>query len=392
MELFLLVLFFICIAGILSVFLLYPLLVFSLAMLFPKIHEESISGKAFKISILLAFYGDLTLLKEKIRNFLSLNYPKENLEMIVCFDGPMPEESQLTFATGIQNLRITSLEERKGKTFALNKAATYAEGDLLLFTDADAIFTPDCLYKLSRHFSDPQIGGVFSKRMILEEGDEIVAAQKFYIDFDSFIKINESVFGSTTSNDGKLYIIRREYFEPIAPMTTDDLYCSLRIIRKGKRFIFDPDVPVYIRKPSRSLRHEFQRRIRIVSQSMVSLWLNKDLFNPLRFGFFSVGLFINKVMRRFVGVFLLFLLVSSSYLSFCNRYFFYFTALQFCFYLAPLAGPVIEIFGLRNRFLNILAKLSKMILYFLTGCAGSVVGIFVFLSGKSPARWEPLKG
>jgi cellulose synthase/poly-beta-1,6-N-acetylglucosamine synthase-like glycosyltransferase len=350
----------------------------------------SFNTQNYTISTLLAFYGDIQILEKKIENFLSLDYPKEYLEMIVCFDGPIPNQLPDSF-TNIPNLKITSLKERKGKTFALNEAARHAKGELLLFTDADALFPPDTVKKLVRHFEDPKIGGVFGKRTIERQGDESSLAQRVYVFLESYLKIYESRFGSTTSNDGKLYIIRREYHEPIAHRTTDDLYCALRVIAKGKRFIFDPEAVAYIKRPSANLRHEFIRRVRVVSQSMMSLFLNIDLFNAKKFGFYSVGLFINKVLRRFLGIFLLGMFVSSMGLSSKGKFFSTLLILQLIFYAVAFSAPIFERIKTRFGPAKLVSRISNIMLYFIVGCAGSLAGIVFFLLGKTPSKWEPIK-
>src|SRR6185503_15625649 len=50
----------------------------------------------------------------------------------------------------------------------------------------------------------------------------------------------EARLGSVTSNDGKLYAIRRELFRPIAPGATDDLFTCLSVVEQGRRFVFEP--------------------------------------------------------------------------------------------------------------------------------------------------------
>ena len=45
--------------------------------------------------------------------------------------------------------------------------------------------------------------------------------------------------GSVTSNDGKLFAIRRELYEPVPEGVTDDLFTAMSVVRQGKRFIYD---------------------------------------------------------------------------------------------------------------------------------------------------------
>lgn len=379
--------------GLSVVFLLYPLSVFFLTFFAKKEHKPPIYLKRNdSVSIILAFWGDKEILKQKLHNFISLTYPKEKLELVICFDGPeLKLESIEKLKEEDYRIKTLFLGKRLGKTYALNEAVKYSKGDFLLFTDADAMFEPDVIDKLLRHFEDPEIGGVFGCRKIQKERESIEKAQHLYIALENFLKETESKIGSTTSNDGKIYMIRREYFEPIAPNTTDDLYCALRIIKKGKRFIFQKDAIAYIKKPSKDLKHEFKRRQRIVSQSMNSLWLNKELFNPLKYGFYSIGLFINKVLRRFLILFMFGLLISSLILSWLKDAFEISFISQMLFYGTSLIYPLFQRIQNKSPTIRILKNISGTILYFLIGCLGSLMGVYLFLKGDIPSTWESIK-
>jgi hypothetical protein len=75
--------------------------------------------------------------------------------------------------------------------------------------------------------------------------------------------------------------------------------------------VFAPEARAFIRLPSRSPAHEFERRRRIVSQSLHGLSLMRELLNPFRYGAFAVGLLINKVLRRCTPVFMVLLALGS---------------------------------------------------------------------------------
>lgn len=342
------------------------------------------------VSIIVPFRGKIEILKAKIENFYELDYPEALCELIVSLDGQVTDENQLSLKRN-DRLLIISEPDHLGKAYAINRAIPFCKGDLILLTDADAMLRTDAVKRLVRHFYDPNIGGVVGLRKIKESKDHITRAQFFYINFDSLIKRLESTTGNATSNDGKIYMIRRDLFEPIDPMSTDDLYMALKIVRKRRRFIFDQDAIAYIRKPSRSISHEIYRRRRIVSRSLRAIMLNGEVLNPMKFGGYSLELFVNKILRRLMFIPLLCIFIFSFNL----REFSLITKLVFwgqcVVYLSGLWYPVSQLLKISNKRLAFVANLSAAVIYFLAGNFGSFLGVCDFFRGKFQSKWEPKK-
>ena len=215
---------------------------------------------------------------------------------------------------------------------------------------------------------------------------ELDTAQADYFRFDSLIKRLESQLGSISSNTGTLYAIRRALFQPVPPAVTDDLYVSLSIIKKNYQFIFEPDAKVYIKAPSINPAHEILRRRRIVSQSLRGIYLMKDLLNPFKYGFFSIRILINKIIRRLLPIFMLLIFFSSLVLSFHYLFFRIIFFLQIIFYL--LAVSYLSLFQ-HTSHLRIVARITSLAYYLCLGNFGTLLGLIDFLRGKRIVKWEP---
>ncbi len=59
---------------------------------------------------------------------------------------------------------------RRGKTAGLNAAVPRARGEIVVFSDANAMYQPDALRMLVRNFDDPQVGCVTGEARYLEGG------------------------------------------------------------------------------------------------------------------------------------------------------------------------------------------------------------------------------
>ena len=373
--------------GILLVFLLYPL---SLRFVYLIKRKDAVINKDLRpfVSLLIVVRNAEDLIEEKLRNSLELNYPQEKYEVIVFSDGSTDGTERKVELFKDKRLQFFSSNLHRGKSSAMNDAIGSCSGDIVVFSDVDAVLNPNALLKLVRHYADPDIGGVCGQRVIHRDETQLKDAQKGYIMFDSSIKAMESRVGTITSNDGKIYSIRRELYRPIKKAVTDDLFVSLSVIRHGFRFVFEPEAKAYIRIPSRSTSHEIIRRRRIVTGSLKGIWVMKEVLNPFKYGFFSIGLTINKIVRRLLPVCLILFLLSSLFLSLYHPLFRGILVVQIVFYLLAVLYPV---FFRHISNPKTAGKFSSLAYYFCLGNYGTLLGLIDFVMGKEIVKWEPIK-
>lgn len=382
-------LFFISLLGILLVFLLYPMSLWIISFFIRKRGSE-LSKDNPMVSLIVVARNAEAIIDDKIQNFLSLNYPRDQCEIIVFSDGSTDQTERIIAAHKINRVKFLSTPLHRGKSNGLNDAVESCSGDIIVFSDADALLSPDALHKIVRHYANPEIGGICGQRVIYKDDVEMKSAQKDYIKFDSAIKILESRIGSITSNDGKLYSIRRKLFQPIEPAVTDDLYCCLSIIKQKYRFIFEPEARAFIRIPSRSPSHEILRRRRIVARSLRGIYLMRQILNPFKHGAYSIRLLINKILRRMLPVFLILLFLGSAVLAFSSTWVMWFWIFQSAGYFLALLYPMLNALP-QNMIINKIRRLSTLACYFCLGNLGTLLGLMDFLLGKRIEKWEPIK-
>jgi len=310
------------------------------------------------------------LLPAKLENFCALNYPPDRLTFLVASDASTDATREIITNANDPRIRLIEQTQRQGKAAAMNRAAEQAEGELLLFSDADAQLASDAVRKLVRHFDDPRVGGVCGLRVPTASASRHRNAQQTYISLDSRLKQIESVHGRISSNDGKIHMIRRRCFQPIPPDVTDDFYTGLSVIKQGYKLLFDAEARAEVRVPSKNLRKELSRRQRIVTRSLTCILRMRSLLNPHRFGLFACGLMINKIGRRLLPFFIL---------------------------LAG-AGAVWMLAG-QPRILTMLIAAGAVVLavsrhaqYIAAGLAGTAWGVLGFLCGRRISVWDPGTG
>lgn len=335
------------------------------------------------VSLIIVVRNAEKTIADKIKNTLSLDYPSENYEIIVFSDGSTDDTENKVRTFPDEHICLLSSPSHEGKNNGINDAVRISRGEILVFSDADVMLGKNAIMNLVKYFGDPEVGGVCGEKVICKTRKELETAQIVHVGFDKTIKKLESLTGSVSSNDGTLYAIRRNLFKQIPPAVTDDLYVCLSVVKQQYRFLFEPEAKAFMDAPSRNPAHEIERRRRIVSNSLHGIFLMKELLNPLKYGTFSIRLFINKVLRRFLPVYLLLLFFSSGYLSFYSPRITMFLSLQIAFYGLACSYVVCQ----RISCSKILRKITSLAYYFCIGNYGTLLGLFYFFTGRQITKW-----
>ncbi|MGD9161942.1 MAG: glycosyltransferase [Desulfobacteraceae bacterium] len=381
------IVFFLSLIAVSGFFIIYPLMILVISFFIRRkhIHHEL---KNPSISMIIVVRNGEDLIQEKIENAISIIYPSDQYEVIIFSDGSTDRTVEKVNPFLNDRVHLYECGEHTGKIQGLNKAVEKSKGEILVFSDADAILDREAIIYMTEHFSDPQVGGVCGRKIINEHKKSLAEAQVRYFSFDLWTKKVESRTGSITSNDGKLYAIRRDLFSPVPPGVMDDLYIALNVVRRKKRFIFESRALVSARIPSRSEKHEIERRRRIVCGSLTGIFLMRDVLNPFRYGLYSINLFLNKILRRLLPFFLILLFASSLCLSFSNLFYFMVFFLQALFYSMALIYPL---FFQKRKDRGTINRVCSIIFYFCIGNIGMLLGALDFFMGKKVIKWKPVK-
>ena len=290
------------------------------------------------ITVIVPAHNEETIIARKLESVLSQDYPVGLLQILVASDGSTDRTLQIAGGYADKGIRVLDYP-RSGKAATLNLAAAEATGDIIIFTDANAILAPNVLTAIASNFADPTVGGVSADEQ-REPGTSTSAASKgerLYWEYDKWVKRAESRIGSMVSASGSLYAIRRELYRPIVdPAATDDFAISTQVVRAGYRLIFEPNAVTWEPSIARDSR-EFKRRVRIVTRGLRSVYGIRDLLLPWNSGIYALQVWSHKVARRLVGFQAVAILALS--LSLVRRPFYRLVTLgQLGFYALATAG------------------------------------------------------
>jgi len=333
------------------------------------------------VSVIVVAHNEAGSIGAKLDNLLSLDYPRDRLEVLVASDGSTDATEGIVRGYAKHGVRLLGMP-RRGKIPALNAAVAAAAGDVLVFSDANSMFTPGAIRALVRPLADPEIGGVAGDQRYLDEDRRVNAGERTYWNLDRMLKVAQSAAGSVTSATGAIYAIRRRLFRDVPPGVTDDFANSTGVITRGYRLVFAPDAVAY-EPVAKNSRREFARKSRVITRGLCGVLARRELLNPWRHGFYALQLFSHKVVRRLVVFPLLILLLVSPWL-WAHGWPYQLAAVgQLAFYGCALLGKLLE--GTRVGS----AKLLALPLYFCMVYYASLVAALRVLRGRRIDLWEP---
>jgi glycosyltransferase involved in cell wall biosynthesis len=260
-------------AGILAyAWIGYPLLLHAFAAL----ARRRPAGRAARpsLSVIVAAYNEAACIRAKIDGTLAQRYPSRRLEVIVVSDGSTDVTDAIVASHPDLRVRLIRQEPRAGKSPALNRGALAARGEVLVFTDANALFAPEALARLAAPFADPRVGLVSGQGLYTSADGDARAVSGGYVRYEAALKRGESALGFLASADGAIYAMRRSLYRDLAAAEVNDFLHPIHAALAGFESRFEPEA--YTLEPaSHDGGQEFRRHARIVAQGMHLLrrWL-----------------------------------------------------------------------------------------------------------------------
>ena len=330
-------------------YLLYPIFLFCLSQIKSKSSIEVRDDYMPKVSILFAALNEADIIEDKIENFIELDYP-ENQKQII-FGSDNSDDNTVEFARKYQagcNLKIFDFKERRGKIGVLNDIAEAADGEILIFTDANTIFEKSAIKELVKYFSNENIGCVCGK-LILKNPPSNTNLESFYWRYENWIKKQESKFHALIGATGGIYAIRRELFSkfPDDKLIMDDFWQPLNIARQGFAIVYNEHALAY-EFASSFLKDEITRKVRIGNANYNLIPKILDLLSPTK-GMIAFNLWSHKIIRWFVPFFMIIALFSNIFIAVNTGSTFSILLLgaQITFYLFAVLGFFIKLSPLK---------------------------------------------
>jgi cellulose synthase/poly-beta-1,6-N-acetylglucosamine synthase-like glycosyltransferase len=282
--------------------------------------EQKVNKKEIfpNVSMLISCFNEEDVIRKKLENALALDYPKDKLELVVISDASTDRTDDIVREFADQGVRLIRQNENLGKTLGLNLAVPQVKGEVIVFSDANAMYKPDAISKIVRNFNDDKVGYVVGEARYSNISRTAASkSESAYWKFEIWMKKMESYINSVVGGDGAIYAIRRELYEKLHDTDINDFVNPLQIILKGYRGIYESEA-ICMEESAGQFVKEFNRKVRIVNRSFSGLMRIRSVLNPFKTGFFSLGVISHKLLRWFAPAILIMIIISCFVLSFFN--------------------------------------------------------------------------
>jgi cellulose synthase/poly-beta-1,6-N-acetylglucosamine synthase-like glycosyltransferase len=359
----------------------YSLLILVLSLFFKRPPKKNEIYP--KVTYLITAYNEEKSIAEKLQDTLSLDYPKEKLEVMVASDGSTDRTDEIVKGFEDRGVVLKRVEGRVGKTATQNEAVKAATGEIIIFSDATTKYSKDAIRKIVRNYADENVGAVSGRyEYVNPTGAPVGIGTILFWKYENFIKSMQTRIRTITGCCGCIYSVRKDAYVPLPPDIISDLVEPLKIIERGYRIVFEPEAVAY-EETTETSKQEFSMRVRVISRGMQGLWYMRTLFNPFRYGFVSFQLFSHKVLRWMVPFMLFHLFVSNIFLT--GHTFFNLTFIvQILFYSGAAFGYLLDKRGKK-------VKLFALPLYYCVVNIASAVALFRTIRGKKAVVWETVR-
>jgi cellulose synthase/poly-beta-1,6-N-acetylglucosamine synthase-like glycosyltransferase len=293
------------------------------------------------ITAIIPCYNEEKIIEEKIKNLLQLDYPKDKLQIIIASEST-DRTNQIVSKYQEAGLELYQTKKRFGKSALIFNAFHLAKGEIILFSDANAMLDSLALKKIARNFYDSKVGAVVGLLCINNSShSHISKAEDLYKKYETILRTSNSALGHVLNSDGAIFAIRRNLYHPITPEKGDDFELIIRILISKHYSVFEPQALAF-EAASVTARQETNRKIRMVS------WLIKSAASLLKEMLFKwrldlvYQLISHKFLRWLTPFFLLSLFISNALILNINGFFKIFFILQSGFYLYGLLGLILS--------------------------------------------------
>ena len=299
--------FWISFLGILHTYFLYPAILIFIDKTFsrPKTKKDASFPR---VSIVFAAFNEEKVIQEKIHSLFKSDYPKELFNVYVGSDASTDNTDGLLkeLTNQYENLHFKRFEERTGKSGIINELVNWADGEIIIGTDANIIFLPSTIGEFVKAMTTEDTQMIAGNILYVEKSSEGIASQEeTYLSIENGIKQAESnLWKKVMGVSGGLYAIKKEWFTPIPALTfMEDFFVSFSILDKGGNITFCGSAKG-LEDTSVLQEEEFKRKTRISIGNFQNLQRFKHLLykQPYPVGFAFLSHKILRWITPFLGI------------------------------------------------------------------------------------------
>lgn len=343
-----------------------------------------------EVTLFIAAYNEKDYVRNKMRNTLELEYPKDKLHIVWVTDGSDDGTPELLI--GYPNTTVYHQDARNGKIGAMNRGMEFVKTPIVIFSDANTNLGKESVRRIVNLFSKQTVGCVSGEKRIVDKDSDVAsgAGEGLYWKYESTLKKWDAELYSVVGAAGELFAIRTELYRHVEKDTLlDDFIISLRVAQDGYTIQYDPEAYA-IETASANVKEELKRKIRISAGGIQSVVRLRSLLNVFKYGMLSFQYISHRVLRWTLTPLCLLILIPISFILADNEGIFDFGLyatlfwLQVLFYASALLGWFFE-----NRSTSI--KILFVPYYFFIMNLSVILGFFRYMKKSQSVNWERAK-
>jgi glycosyltransferase involved in cell wall biosynthesis len=353
----------------------YPLAMGVLARMRPRpVHKAE---QTPSVSLVISAHDEEAVIRRRVENALALDYPPDDLEVVVASDGSTDLTDAIVGEIAAENPRVRLLQcPREGKVAAQHRAVRGTSSDVLAFTDANSEWKRDALRALVRNLADDEVGYVCGQlRLETPAGANMEGA---YWRYEMWVREQESVASSITAGNGAIYAVKREAYLEDDPKFGHDFGFPYLMEQTGRRAVYEP-AAIAVEKPAAEPEDEYGRKVRTISRALGHI-LTGRAFRPTR-PLYLAQLVSHRVLRYSTGILHVALFASNVLLVARAPFYRLFLVLQLAGLALAGAGKVrLPIPGARLAY------------YYFVVTKATAAALVRYLRSGTPQTWDKAKG
>lgn len=231
-----------------------------------KNHYGSVGPYLPRVAVVVPAWNEAAVLDATVNRLMALDYPPERLRVYVVDDASTDDTPALMAAKARQypgavfHLRREKGGEGKSHTLNHGLSVVLAEDwmEALLIMDADVIYQPDSLRKMTRHLADERVGAVTA---YIKEGSEPSHTLTRFIEYEYITaqaagRRAQNVIGAVACLAGGAQLHSRANLEALggridSSSLAEDTFTTFNTQIGGRRVVFEPNAVALAEEPER---------------------------------------------------------------------------------------------------------------------------------------------
>jgi cellulose synthase/poly-beta-1,6-N-acetylglucosamine synthase-like glycosyltransferase len=290
-------LFWATILALVWVYMGYPAFVSLLARVKP-LHLETTAPRP-NVTVAVAVHNEAAQIRERLLDVLAQD-PSGGwiVEVLVGSDGSTDDTERQVDEVSRADSRVRLLPlQRAGQTLTQDALFRAARGDVVVLTDAETRFAPECVARLADVFRDPRVACATGRLEWRGEDTTATSANEgLYWRYERAVRSAESRAGFLTAVTGALLGVRRSSYRAVPPTASMDHLLPLYARADGRLVVYVPDASATDR-PISGVREQFVNRSRTATRGIVANLSMVTALRPWRHPSAAAAVWSHKLLR-----------------------------------------------------------------------------------------------